>query len=135
MSALKTAMCKALVPATDTMAKKVMEKIDDKIMEYYEGYSPVYYERTGAMIDVPQKTDATGGDNTANAEVYADLSHQYLTGNWNMPEVWDSANNYLHGGLNVGNGVAVWDEPMNEVESESRAMWKDALNSAGLNVK
>lgn len=127
-------MQKALVPATNTMAKKVMNKVDEKVIDYYD-YDPKVYDRTGAMSYVPQKTDAIGNGAIATAQVYADLSHEYSTGTWSMEQVWDSANNELHGGLNVGNGVAVWDEPMEETRNESRAMWKESLNAAGLSVK
>lgn len=135
MSSLKDALRKSLVPAVNIMSEKIEKKIDEKVMEYYQEYSPIDYDRTGAMSNVPQRTNATGSGNIVNAKVEADLSHNYSTGNWNMPEVWDSANNYLHGGLNVGNGVAVWDEPINESKNNSQSMWADSLKAAGIPVK
>lgn len=133
-SALKAAMTRALVPAVNTMARSIEEKVDQKVMEYYQEYSPVEYDRTGLMSSVPQKTDAVSTGNGASAQVYADTSLTYSTGTWNMPEVWDSANNYLHGGKIPG-GVSVWNDPMEEAQAESRSLWLSALRSAGLNVR
>lgn len=135
MSALKAALQKTLVPATNTMAKKIEQKVDEKVMEYYQEYSPIYYNRTGTMSNAPQKTDAISTGDGASATVYADTGLSYSAKGWSMVEVWDSANNYLHGGLNVGNGVAVWDEPMEESKMESHRMWLESLRAAGLPVK
>ena len=134
LSALKAAMTRALVPAVNTMARSVEEKVDQKVTEYYREYSPVEYERTDTMMSAPRKTDATASDNGASAQVYADTSLAYSTGKWNMSEVWDSANNYLHGGK-IPSGISVWDDPMEEAQAESRSLWLSALRSAGLNVR
>lgn len=133
-SALKAAMTRALVPAVNTMAGSIEEKVDQKVMEYYQEYSPIEYDRTGTMSYAPQKTDAVADGNSASAQVYADTSLTYSTGLWNMSEVWYSANNYLHGGKIRGN-VSVWDNPIEEAKAESRSLWLSALRSAGLNVR
>lgn len=134
MSSLKTALQKSLVPATNTMAKKVMEKVDERVIDYYLDYTPKVYQRTGLMSSVPQKTDASLSGDTANAKVYADLSLRYSTGTWTMEQVWSSANNYEHGGIKPTPGVAVWDEPMEESANNSRNMWRESLQSAGISV-
>ena len=134
MSSLAAAMRRALVPAVNTMARSIEEKVDEKVMEYYQEYSPVQYDRTGTMSNAPQKTDAVSTGNGAQAEVYTDTGLSYNTGTWSMQEVWESANKYLHGGK-VPGGVSVWDAPISEAQAESRSLWLTALRSAGLNVR
>lgn len=136
LSSLKSAFKKTLAHATNNMSKKVLDKVDEEFMNYYLDYNPLVYNRTGAMSYVPKKTDAILSGNSVNAEVFLDTDYDYDVGNWSGKEVIESANQGLHGGQDLGTGdVKVWDNPINEIDSNSHAMWAESLKKAGLNVK
>lgn len=135
MAEIRKALLKAMTDATNQMAKSVEHEVDERFMDYYTGYYPVEYNRTGAMSYAPQKTDAVASGSGASAAVYLNTDYSYDTGTWSGYEVIDSANKGLHGGIDAGDGVCVWDDPMNIVKSNSRSMWERAFKSAGVKLK
>lgn len=84
------------------------------VHEYYGGYSPIRYKRTGKMMTTPKIMDAGHSiGNGAEGQFKLDLSPTYSTGTpWTMEQVIDSAEAYLHGGYSLGTGVSVWNSPM-----------------------
>lgn len=136
ISALKSALEKALLIAVDEMAETVEDKLDEAVMRYYQSYTPNLYDRTGTLSYAPQRTDARPAANGAEAEVYMDTSLHYRPGDWSMEQVITAADNLTHGGwYTSGAGVSIYKAPIKVAKLSSRQKWEKSLKDAGIPMK
>lgn len=122
----------------------VYEIIREFIIEFYEDYDPILYERTEQLLNSLVKGDVYPSAKGYVADVYFDLSSlNYVTGNQPTGEqVMAAAANGLHGAIGEnllyvhGNtGVGVWKDPLQVLDAEAIRILKDRLVEQGIPIK
>lgn len=122
----------------------VYEIIRDVIMQFYEDYDPVLYERTEQLLYSLVKGDIRPSANGWVVDVYFDLSSlNYVTGNQPTGEqVMEAAAQGLHGaiGSNLlyveGNrGIGVWKDSLQILDVEAIRILRDRLIEQGIPIR
>ena len=133
--------CQIAVAQTQNKIYAIIKKV---LVEFYQDYDPILYERTNQLLHSLVKSNVRQVGNGYEAEVYFDLdSINYATGN--MPtgkQVMAAASQGLHGaiGSNLlyrqGNsGIDVWNTPVQEIDARAIDMLVRELKAQGIPVK
>lgn len=134
--------------------------IDQFVREYYAGYDPIVYERTYQLYRSLVRSDVRSTGMGAEAEVYFDASQLnysiktffrnggmnpftgavspsgvFVNNGWDAQATLESAAHGLHGGLAVGDGTSIWDDPLDVLHAEGYEILKQRLREAGLPLK
>ena len=87
----------------------IEEDLTQYIAQYYGGYSPILYKRTGNLAQTPfSPVPAHNTGSGAAGTVGLNTGIGYSTGTWTMENVISSAENGLHGGYPYGASVPFW---------------------------
>lgn len=133
--------CQIAVARTQNKIYAIIKKV---LVEFYQDYDPLLYERTNQLLHSLIKSNVRQVGNGYEAEVYFDLSSiNYTTGN--MPtgkQVMTAASQGLHGAIGnnllytQGNtGVDVWNTPIQEIDARAIDMLVQELKTQGIPVK
>lgn len=133
--------CRTAISQTQNKIYAIIKKA---LVEFYQDYDPILYERTNQLLHSLVKTDVYQVRNGYRAEVYFDLSGiNYMTGN--MPtgqQVMKAASHGLHGAIgrdllyvNGEKGVDIWNTPIQEIDSRAVDMIVRELKSQGIPIK
>ena len=137
MKELAKALQPALLKMTDQLADRVYENLNYFLLDYYEGYDPVSYQRTKDFLYSAVKVEAKPYKGGVKASVYID--YDSLTGYRNVSgyQVAKWANEGLHGGIEVDHKPHVWDDTMRETvdNGELLRLALDYLKSKGFSVR
>lgn len=137
MKELAKALQPALLKMTDQLADRVYENLNYFLLDYYEGYDPVSYQRTKDFLYSAVKVEAKPYKGGVKASVYID--YDSLTGYRNVSgyQVAKWANEGLHGGIEVDHKPHVWDDTMRETvdNGELLRLAIDYLKSKGFSVR
>ena len=137
MKELNKALQPALLKMTDQLADRVYENLNYFLLDYYEGYDPVSYQRTKDFLYSAVKVEAKPYKGGVKASVYID--YDSLTGYRNVSgyQVAKWANEGLHGGIEVDHKPHVWDDTMRETvdNGELLRLALDYLKSKGFSVR
>ena len=122
----------------------VYEIIHDFVVQFYEDYDPVLYERTEQLLCSLVRGDIRPSANGWVADIYFDLSSlNYITGNQPTGEqVMKAAAQGLHGAIGSdllyvhGNsGVGVWNDALQVLDAEAIRILRDRLREQGIPIK
>ena len=137
MKELAKALQPTLLKMTDQLADRVYENLNYFLLDYYEGYDPVSYQRTKDFLYSAVKVEAKPYKGGVKASVYID--YDSLTGYRNVSgyQVAKWANEGLHGGIEVDHKPHVWDDTMRETvdNGELLRLAIDYLKSKGFSVR
>ena len=137
MKELAKALQPTLLKMTDQLADRVYENLNYFLLDYYEGYDPVSYQRTKDFLYSAVKVEAKPYKGGVKASVYID--YDSLTGYRNVSgyQVAKWANEGLHGGIEVDHKPHVWDDTMRETvdNGELLRLALDYLKSKGFSVR
>lgn len=137
MKELAKALQPALLKMTDQLADRVYENLNYFLLDYYEGYDPVSYQRTKDFLYSAVKVEAKPYKGGVKASVYID--YDSLTGYRNVSgyQVAKWANEGLHGGIEVDHKPHVWNDTMRETvdNGELLRLAIDYLKSKGFSVR
>ena len=137
MKELAKALQPALLKMTDQLADRVYENLNYFLLDYYEGYDPVSYQRTKDFLYSAVKVEAKPYKGGVKASVYID--YDSLTGYRNVSgyQVAKWANEGLHGGIEVDHKPHVWNDTMRETvdNGELLRLALDYLKSKGFSVR
>ena len=137
MKELATALQPALLKMTDQLEDRVYENLNYFLLDYYEGYDPVSYQRTKDFLYSAVKVEAKPYKGGVKASVYID--YDSLTGYRNVSgyQVAKWANEGLHGGIEVDHKPHVWNDTMRETvdNGELLRLALDYLKSKGFSVR
>lgn len=136
-------LSKFQVAITQTQ-NKIYAIIKKALVEFYQDYDPVLYERTNQLLHSLVKSDVRHVGNGYRAEVYFDLSSiNYVTGNEpSGKQVMAAASQGLHGAIGnnllyrPGNtGADVWNTPIQEIDARAIDMIVRELKAQGIPIK
>lgn len=122
----------------------VYEIIRDFVVQFYEDYDPVLYERTEQLLRSLVRGDIRPSANGWVADVYFDLSSlNYITGNQPTGEqVMRAAAQGLHGAIGEDflyvqgdTGVSIWNDPLQVLDAEAIRVLRDRLREQGIPIK
>ena len=137
MKELAKALQPTLLKMTDQLADRVYENLNYFLLDYYEGYDPVSYQRTKDFLYSAVKVEAKPYKGGVKASVYID--YDSLTGYRNVSgyQVAKWANEGLHGGIEVDHKPHVWNDTMRETvdNGELLRLALDYLKSKGFSVR
>ena len=137
MKELAKALQPALLKMTDQLADRVYENLNYFLLDYYEGYDSVSYQRTKDFLYSAVKVEAKPYKGGVKASVYID--YDSLTGYRNVSgyQVAKWANEGLHGGIEVDHKPHVWNDTMRETvdNGELLRLALDYLKSKGFSVR
>lgn len=133
--------CKTAISQAQNRIYAIIKKV---LVEFYQDYDPVLYERTYQLLHSLVKSDIRKVGSGYRAEVYFDLgSMNYVTGN--MPssqQVMKAASQGLHGAIGKDlqyvsgdTGVDIWNTPIQEIDSKAIDMLVQELKSQGIPIK
>lgn len=126
--------------AIETAQEKVFKIMEDVLLQFYEEYDPVMYDRTYQLLSCCVKTGVKSTGNEVVAEVYFDGGMMnYITGSRpSGQQVLDAALWGLHGasGLAVADffGTPIGQESLNRITSQIYPILKSELQAAGIPV-
>lgn len=137
MKELAKALQPTLLKMTDQLADRVYENLNYFLLDYYEAYDPVSYQRTKDFLYSAVKVEAKPYKGGVKASVYID--YDSLTGYRNVSgyQVAKWANEGLHGGIEVDHKPHVWNDTMRETvdNGELLRLAIDYLKSKGFSVR
>lgn len=122
----------------------VYEIIHDVIVQFYEDYDPILYERTEQLLNSLVKGRVYPSSKGYMVDIYFDLSSlNYVTGNQPTGEqVMAAASQGLHGAIGAdllyveGNrGVGVWKDSLKVLDAEAIRILKDRLIEQGIPIR
>lgn len=143
----------------ELIAEDAKKEIDDILGEYYDEYSPVYYQRTEQLKNCCKIGKPKISNGKMSIEVYLDIdSLNYNTPGADPYKTVVAANAGLHGGWDVsnlangqvtwssisnndgtkwGSGTQIWEEPMRELIDNGNlvAIFQKHAKAHGLNLK
>ncbi len=114
MKGLQQEVSPVITGLVDRLAKEVYQTLNYFLEEYYSGWTPTSYKRTGAFLRAAVKVDAESYGNGVRAIVCIDYKALDDYVNATGYQVADWANKGLHGGLSVSHKLYVWDDTMDE---------------------
>lgn len=93
MQQLEAMLQKELSAAMNEVATEAMVDMQKATKYFYDGGSPIWYSRTGALGNTPKVTPIRKYGNLISFKAYLDLGHTYNTGDQpNMLQVLNLAN-------------------------------------------
>lgn len=112
MNELAKALQPAMMGLVNQLADEVYETLNYFLYEYYTGWTPESYSRTGDFLHSAVKTEAKMIGNRCVASVYIDTDSMdnYVNATGYQVATW--ANEGLHGGLSVSHKPHVWNDTM-----------------------
>lgn len=69
---------------------EVEEKLEDNVLGYYDIGNPVIYQRTGTLLESPNTTPVSGGENHFEFKAEMEENISYHTGTFSGAEVIDA---------------------------------------------
>ena len=69
---------------------EVEEKLEDNVLGYYDIGNPVMYQRTGTLLESPNTTPVSGGENHFEFKAEMEENISYHTGTFSGAEVIDA---------------------------------------------
>lgn len=133
---LQSALDKYAAYITDKMADGVKTTIEEFVKDYYQEYTPQFYNRVWNFLNSVVRTEAVKTGNAWCAKVYIDTTITYDNG-WTMKATAEQANKGLHGSYHAihVSDSHFWDDAMEEIHSpEFINKFASFLMSKGLNV-
>ena len=113
LDALLSAVEAELIGVTDELADRVHKVLLHFVQDYYEGYSPVMYQRKYDFLNAVVKVGARRTKNGAEAHVYIDYDSMDGYKDVSGLQVVTWANEGLHGGYKApGHAPHVWNDTM-----------------------
>lgn len=137
MNELQAALTPTMVKVVDQLAERVYETLNHFILDYYQGWEPKYYRRTGDFLRSAIKVDAKPYRGGVKASVYIDYENMDDYVNATGFQVAQWANQGKHGGLSVNHKPHVWDDTMDETVNNGTLlkMAMEYLKSKGFSVR
>lgn len=159
---LKNQLKKSIIKSVLVERTRIYNVIQKAVKDYYNDYSPQFYERTYQFLNSLVVTDIIDKGNRISARIYFDYaSLDYSTktfskfgynpfnrkdipidggATFNNPKgnaykVIQSASYGLHGGKMLGRGVSTWIVPIAILHQQFRENLKYTLITNGINVK
>ena len=128
------AKCKNAVAQAENRVYAIIKRF---LVEFYQEYDPLVYERTRQFLHSLVKSDVRKTPNGYEAEVYFDLDYMYETGaNPSGEQVMQAAEWGRHGamGLMVADfkGASVWHEPLEILDVEAINILANMLKAEGI---
>ena len=144
MDALKTYIISRCGDAIQKAQEQVYQIIDRFVKEYYAEFSPTMYERTYQLYKSLVKSDIVSTGNGFTAEVYFDIGmldyymkkingKEYPNKGWSEEKTLTAAAHGSHGGY--ASGTAIWDEPLQVLNTEAYNMLKRMLIASGIPLR
>lgn len=123
---------------------EIFNIIDKFLMNYYGEFSPEVYQRTQQLLHSLVKSDIKSTGSGYEAEVYFDvglLDYSMKTINgitvpnkgWSEEKTLSAAAHGSHGGW--VSGTAIWDDPMEIIDSKAIEILKKHLIAAGIPLR
>ena len=137
MNELAKAMQPVLLKMTDKLADRVYENLNYFLLDYYEGYEPLSYQRTKDFLRSAVKVDAKPYKGGVKASVYIDYESMDSYVNATGFQVATFANEGTHGGLSVSHKPHVWDDTLDNTVNNGTLleMAIEYLKSRGISVR
>jgi hypothetical protein len=111
MNELAAALKPTMLGMVDEMTERVYQTLNYFLLDYYRSYDPKYYRKQYDFLRSAVKVEPKVKGNKVIASVYIDT---YSMGNYygaTGDYIAASANQGLHGGLDVGDNTPhVWDD-------------------------
>lgn len=133
---------KALTPEMkgmmDTLAERVYQTLNYFLQEFYNSYTPTYYQRSYDYLHSAIKVHSRIKGNRVEAYVYIDYNSMNNYKKVSGLQVATWGNEGLHGGMDVReNTPRVWDDTMEQTiyNGELLRMAIKYLRSRGFTVK
>lgn len=144
MEALKNHILSCSKVAVEKAQEQVYQIINNFLKQYYSEFDPSVYERTEQLLHSLVKADIQPSGNGWTASVYFDittLNYSMKTINgiqvpnkgWSEEKTLTAAAHGSHGGYIEG--IAVFDDPLEVLNTEAYNILKNMLIESGVPVK
>ena len=131
--------CKTAISQTQNKVYAIIKKA---LVEFYQDYDPVLYNRTNQLLHSLVKSEIRQVSNGYRADVYFDLSSiNYVTGNQPTgQQVMNAAAQGLHGAIGenlqyVQGGTDAWNTPMQEIDATVIDVLVKELKAQGIPIR
>ena len=119
--------------AVEAAQEKVYQIIEDFIIQYYNDFTPEFYERTYQLLCSLVKSNIRYSGGGIEADVYFDASMlDYKTGSWTGEQVLGAALHGSHGGYKRTAPIA--GQSLNWLNAHAIETLKNELIAAGIPV-
>lgn len=90
-SQLEKALMEAIEAGMNDASNKVQDAAYEELYDFYSSPDPKVYQRTGSLLNSPNKTSLNQSGNTVSFEVFLDDNYAYSTGTYSAAEVISAA--------------------------------------------
>lgn len=137
MNELTKAMQPVLLKMTNQLADRVYETLNYFLLDYYEGYDPISYQRTKDFLYSAVKVEAEPYKGGVRAAVFIDTDSMNNYTNVSGYQVAKWTDEGLHGGMEVNHKPHVWQDTMDNTvnNGELLKLAADYLKSKGFSVR
>lgn len=90
-SQLEKALMKAIEAGMSDASNKIHDAAYEELYDFYSSPDPKMYQRTGALLNSPNKTALSRSGDSVSFEVLLDDNYSYSTGTYSAAEVISAA--------------------------------------------
>lgn len=90
-SQLEKALMKAVEAGMTEASNKIQDAAYEELYDFYSSPDPKVYQRTGALLQSPNKTAVNCSGDSVSFEVFLDDNYAYSTGTYSAAEVISAA--------------------------------------------
>lgn len=90
-SQLEKALIKAVEAGMTEASNKIQDAAYEELYDFYSSPDPKVYQRTGALLQSPNKTEVSRSGDSVSFEVFLDDNYAYSTGTYSAAEVISAA--------------------------------------------